>query len=275
MLKSFEISENEADMIPLFLRTIGIDHKQEPVLRPEGLDIYQWFLCTKGQGEMILNEQRSLIRPGDGFFLEAGMPHSYKGISDDWTVQIMGFGGAIVPKLMICLGMKQSGIYKIREPENFVLSLRRLERKFRKERWKGRSEKLELSEEVYHILLQLSLEIQPEAVSLTSEDNSIVWEVMLYLEQNYSRDISLMELAETAGRTPEYLCSIFRKETGQTIVNALTNLRIAKARILLGRFPEKTSAEIGRMCGFQSPSYFGKVFRRITGMSPGKYRKSI
>lgn len=223
---------------------------------------------------MILNGQRSLIRPGDGFLLAAGVPHSYKGISDDWTVQLIGFGGAIIPKLMACLGMEQSGIYRLKEPEKFASSLRRLERKSRQGHQNGQNEKLEFSEEVYHILLQLSLQLQPAAFAPASEDSSVAWEVMLYMEQNYNRDVSLMELAETAGCTPEYLCSIFKKETGQTIVHALINLRIAKARILLGRYPEKTSAEIGRMCGFQSPSYFGKVFRRVTGMSPGEYRKT-
>lgn len=69
-------------------------------------------------------------------------------------------------------------------------------------------------------------------------------------------------------------CAIFKKSMGQTIMHYLKTLRISRARIFLHQYPEKKTLEIAEMCGFQSPSYFGKVFKEEVGVTPEMYRKS-
>ena len=53
----------------------------------------------------------------------------------------------------------------------------------------------------------------------------------------------------------------------------LLMLRISHAKIYLIQYPDKKVTEISKMCGFESPSYFGKLFRREVGMTPEQYRK--
>ena len=43
--------------------------------------------------------------------------------------------------------------------------------------------------------------------------------------------------------------------------------------LFLEQYPEKKAYEIGKMCGFESPSYFGKNFREIVGLTPEQYRR--
>ena len=59
---------------------------------------------------------------------------------------------------------------------------------------------------------------------------------------------------------------------GITYVDFLTRLRIFHARVLLLDHPEMKVADVAARCGFASASYFGMVFKKDVGVSPGMYR---
>ncbi|MBQ1366597.1 MAG: AraC family transcriptional regulator [Firmicutes bacterium] len=63
-----------------------------------------------------------------------------------------------------------------------------------------------------------------------------------------------------------------RTETGMTYVDFLTRVRLFRARNLLLDHPEMKLAEVARQCGFSSASYFGLLFRKDVGMTPGMFR---
>ena len=92
-----------------------------------------------------------------------------------------------------------------------------------------------------------------------------------YLENNFSEDISLDDIAETVSLNKFTLCKRYLEASGTTVMDRLKSIRIAKAKqyLLNTSFSIET---IGSMCGFQSPSYFGKVFRGTTGKTPREYR---
>lgn len=94
-----------------------------------------------------------------------------------------------------------------------------------------------------------------------------------YLHENYVRDISLKHTANKVFMSPAYLSELCRKHLGRAFVDYLNDLRVQKARLLL----EKTELriyEISGMVGFREVSYFIRVFRKYTGMSPTEYRKT-
>lgn len=66
-----------------------------------------------------------------------------------------------------------------------------------------------------------------------------------------------------------------REVMQQTIMHYLLTIRISRAREFLIRFPDKKVLEIAKMCGFESPSYFGKKFKLETGMTPDTFRKKL
>ena len=51
-------------------------------------------------------------------------------------------------------------------------------------------------------------------------------------------------------------------------------VRLAEAKYQLMHYPEKSVCEIAKACGFRSPSYFGKIFKDSTGLTPAQYRRS-
>ena len=88
---------------------------------------------------------------------------------------------------------------------------------------------------------------------------------------NYNKKLSLDEVADQVGMSPSYFSFIFSKETGQTFVAYLTEVRVQKAKEMLENSAMKTS-EIGFEVGYKEPHYFCTVFKRSEGCSPKEYR---
>ena len=114
--------QNPNRPLPLQLELIGVDHHQEPIVRPGGMPFFQWFYCVKGQGEFIVNGQRSIISQGQGLLIYPEIPHVYQAVSDDWTVHFIGFGGSACKEILHALQMYETGVYHLSIPEIFERS---------------------------------------------------------------------------------------------------------------------------------------------------------
>lgn len=97
-----------------------------------------------------------------------------------------------------------------------------------------------------------------------------VCETQIYIMQHYSMSVSVEQIADYLHLDSAYLMRIFKKETGQTINNYLTNYRINIAAEII-KSKEYQIQEISSMVGYQDSKYFSKVFKKITGCSPSEY----
>lgn len=270
MIYSLQYPRNKHHTLPLLLRLIGINHLQEPIQRPKGIPLHQWFYCAKGKGEIILNHQKSILNKGQCALIYAQEPHSYHALTSDWTVHFIGFGGSDSSGILNTLRMRESGIYHLSNKNIFLEHIQALDHL--RER-NIRNKRAEFSKECYSFLIDLSSCINRIDTAVPTQENEIVRDIINYLEENYSSAISLDDLAEHVQLSKEYMCTLFKRTMQQTIIHYLTGLRIAHARIFLREYPEKKVLEIARMCGFESPSYFGKIFKEIVGVTPENYRK--
>ena len=92
-----------------------------------------------------------------------------------------------------------------------------------------------------------------------------------FILENYSRKICLEEIAAVSGFSTPYFSTIFKEEMGENFSSYLNRLRIKKAHLMLS----KTNLSLNRIaktCGFEDQSWFSKIFKIYTGMSPGKFR---
>ena len=94
MLYQFH-SKEFSQTLPIQLWMFGANHLQEPVRRPQGVPYFQWFYCVKGQGELILDEQRSIITKGQGFLIYPDQEHIYQAVTNNWTLHIIAFNGPL------------------------------------------------------------------------------------------------------------------------------------------------------------------------------------
>ena len=93
-----------------------------------------------------------------------------------------------------------------------------------------------------------------------------------YIQENYADpELSVDMLCRYLHMSPAYFSTVFKKETGQTYVNYLTEVRLGKAEELLQETDDKTY-EIAQKVGYQEQNYFSYVFKKRYGMSPTKYR---
>ncbi len=95
-----------------------------------------------------------------------------------------------------------------------------------------------------------------------------------YIQQNFDKKISLKDVAENLNLSKYYLCSIFKKETGDNVSYYINKLRIEKAKMLLHK-PDRKSKEIFEEVGYSNQQYFSKVFKKLTGMTVLEYKDKI
>lgn len=110
---------------------------------------------------------------------------------------------------------------------------------------------------------------RPELIQ--SNEEEIISSAKLVLEQEYRRTISLDQLALKVGVSKFHLQRLFKKCTGISPLEYVTNLRISEAIEKLQT--EDSITDIAYQLGFKSSSHFSSVFRNQTGYTPSEYRK--
>jgi YesN/AraC family two-component response regulator len=103
----------------------------------------------------------------------------------------------------------------------------------------------------------------PHALAMRKAEN--------YIRENLTRKINLREIAKIAGLSAPYFSTIFKEEMGENLSKYINRLRVEKASKMLLE-TEVSLGEISTACCFQDQSWFSKIFKSFTGMSPGKYR---
>lgn len=93
-----------------------------------------------------------------------------------------------------------------------------------------------------------------------------------YIQSNYNNELTLGEVAKFVNMSPGYFSSAFKKETKHSFIEYLNLARVERAKkLLLGT--EFKSYEIADKVGFSDNTYFCKVFKKVSGISPIEYRE--
>lgn len=93
-----------------------------------------------------------------------------------------------------------------------------------------------------------------------------------YLQENYSRSVSLEDVAEAIGLSPAYLSTMFKKELGINFSDFLISCRMEAAKELL-KGSDLPIAEVAERVGYLDSRYFSKTFHKVVGLKPSVYRK--
>ena len=86
--------------------------------------------------------------------------------------------------------------------------------------------------------------------------------------------ITLEDIGKLTFFSPIYCDTVFKKDTGRSIIDHLIERRIDEAKKLLSS-PDLSLSKISELCGFADYNYFCRVFKKRVGVTPGAYRKTM
>ncbi len=132
---------------------------------------------------------------------------------------------------------------------------------------------------LYSILFKLSTNKRreknmPSKYIEVSAYSAPVRDTIRYLEDNYTKHLSLDDIVEQTKIKKSYLCSLFKKETTVTIFECLMIIRVRKAVELL-TYTNLSLSQISTDTGFVNITHFNRVFTKHVMIPPGQYRKYL
>jgi YesN/AraC family two-component response regulator len=101
----------------------------------------------------------------------------------------------------------------------------------------------------------------------------VMMKALKYINARYTGEITLDEVAAAVFLSPTYFSKLFNEEMKCRFTTYLNRLRIEKSMLLL-RSTDLPLVEIAGLVGYEDQSYFTKVFSKIAGTPPGRYRES-
>lgn len=110
--------------------------------------------------------------------------------------------------------------------------------------------------------------------SMSRPHNETVDQICAYLTDHYQQKLSLSEVAAQFYLSPYYLSRLFRRVTGQSIVDFINARRIEAAQRLL-ETTELSITAVAEQTGFLTAAHFRRVFRELLGVGPLQYRKGF
>ena len=224
-------------------------------LNEKPMSILDLTFCMEGELHYIYNGEHIILHPGDGIVIlpgtfreryETEMPVKYASINilfgKEQEFELDGYLPGIVDSRILYLLELIKKDFSVVSP--------------------NRNEKcLSAFSYIYNYICE----------TVCNAENPHVKAIKQYVADNLKGDLSLGVLANHVHLAPQYICALFKKETGMTITNFILKARIDQAKMLILATNE-TILTIAEECGFSDYCYFSHAFKKITGISARQFR---
>lgn len=108
----------------------------------------------------------------------------------------------------------------------------------------------------------------------TKQYSPIVQKVLTAVDSDLTADLSLNRLSKLLSVNASYLSSLFKKETGKTLTEFITQKRMQQAAFLL-RTTKLQVQTVAQHCGIYDVNYFTKMFKKFSGQTPKEFREQL
>lgn len=258
--------------LPLYLTCVGGWEHQYPIEREQGWPDFQWLQCVAGQGLLRIEDREQAMRPGDGALLFPHERHAYYATSDPWSVRWFSFNGGQTADMLASLQFKHSTVLRLSDPNPMLARIEELQTAAAADTGSDHASYLACSTLLYRTLLDLyAFGSLPDSRS-PNQTFSQLSPALRYMEEHIEEAISLKDIAAQLGVSEYHTCVLFRQSLDMRPFEYLNKIRIRKARLLLQTEPELGISDIASRVGYESESYFIRLFKRFQGVTPNKYR---
>lgn len=262
--------------LPIYLVSIGLHELQPHISREHGFDYDQFLYSSTGEGTLVMNGRRTLLKPGSAVYIPARTAHEYYPHGDRWDIRWVSCGGEALPALCRALAM-QGGAYHAQDIAPLDILLGRMHDELVRSKVQGAYIASGMvSEFVAEFARQTGLlPLDSEEGAATSEGyEQYMLRLRDYVAYHYMHPIRIEEMCTLISVTPQHICRIFKHCTGMRPMEYVAQVRINAAKDLL-RTTSHSVKDIAVWCGMENCNYFCRVFRRIENMTPGEYRRRV
>jgi AraC-like DNA-binding protein len=234
-------------------------------LHRESFDSFLFMYISQGSLSIRTNGNTFTAKSGQIVLIDCYQPHSYVA-AEPCHVQWIHFDGHDAKAYFDYLSMaNQSILFTPKTPQSIVKYLQHLISSF--------ENRHPIREAYLHTnLTQLLCNLLTSCQDSDSEPGHPVEEMISYITEHLSEDLSLNVLAKHVSLSPYYLLRLFKKETGCTPHDYIIQARLNSAKFLL-KTTQMSIKGIAYAVGFTSESVFCSAFKTREGISPGGYRK--
>lgn len=227
----------------------------------------------KGKGKFYIGENEYKLQKGQGFLICPDIVTYYQADSDDpWSYSWVGFHGLKAESYLKSAYLTIDNPIFTGDNDDFIsdcfaqmLAAKNLQR--------GRE--VRLLGLLYLFLSQLIEHNGKDRLcdQTGSRKEIYIKKAIEYIEMNYSRKMSIAELAHHLGLDRSYLGSVFKEQLDTSMQYFLIQYRLNKACELM-KNASLSIGDVSRSVGYDDPLLFSKLFKRNRGISPREYRKS-
>ncbi len=239
---------------------------------------YEIIYMIDGSFNVMINGEEYLIKKDEALFVAGGMMHG--GMPDEAEYECLVFEPDAFLRRSMMQGERSAElISNVRRPAPDVLNKNNsakalVEKIFSELRSKKEGYRLIVQGAVMQLFGELArVEADGAAVKNKRRIKSLK-NALAYIEEHYSEQIALDDIAAASGMNSRYLCRVFREMTHKTPVDYLNYYRIECACEQIAS-TDDSMTDIALGCGFCDLSYFIKVFKRYKGITPSEYGKHL
>lgn len=128
--------------------------------------------------------------------------------------------------------------------------------------------------ELHALLVQKTDELF-HAITESNQEDSTIFMIKDYISKHYAEEhLSIKEISDHVFLSASYICTYFKAQTGQTLNQYITEYRMERAMQLL-QDSRYQITDISEKVGYNNGNYFGKSFKKFTGLTPSQYREKI
>lgn len=250
--------------LPIYLTSAGCEFYQDSIERRYGFSSYHWIQCSEGKGEVTIGNDNIILEKDMGMIIYKDEPHHYRPLSETWLTDWVTFDGFAVKQLLNTLGFYKSQYYYIKDIDIIRQKIINCI-----ETGNSYNNHNQLSVMSYDFIMSLPDYIIHKSSPFHLLKMAIVID---YINENYSKALTIDTLAALIDVTPQYLCKLFIESTKKRPFEYINEFRIQKSKELMLNTNSNIN-KIGKQVGFEDASYYGKWFKRIEKITPGAFRK--
>ncbi|MGN0214893.1 MAG: AraC family transcriptional regulator [Muribaculaceae bacterium] len=274
---AIDMAKNDPLVKSLYITDIGYYPNASHHFRERPIPINQYILiyCVDGSGFYEVDGNHYEVSGNQYFVLPAGVPHCYgSSETSPWTIYWVHFAGAhaqIYAQGALMPQVVRPGVTSRISDRNNIFEeiLSTLLQGFDCERLRYASSLL------YHYLASMRYLTQyRNAVNTNpSGQENVISAVIRYMNENIEHHLTIAQLASYTGYSAGHLSAIFKKNTGKNLTTYFNELKMQQAAELI----VSTNMKINQIChkvGIDDCYYFSRLFTKIMGISPQKYRNN-